>query len=95
MTANGLSRRVDALEDALLRSMAARIAAEYGLPTDELLGDARRMAAEEHRLRARGFSEREVSRGLMAWVAADLGVDAAKLEVNWEWCLQGDMSWLA
>ena len=79
-----LARRIGALEDARLRDMAERVAAEQGLPVDELLGGARRIAAEERRLRRQGLPEREVGRRLMAWVAADVGVDPDELVMEWE-----------
>lgn len=70
--------------DPVLRAMFAQAAAECGLPVDELLSGARRMAAEERRLRDRDLSEDEVWRGLVLWAATDLGVDPDELQTEWE-----------
>jgi hypothetical protein len=79
-----LARRVGTLEDARLRAMAERVAAEHGLDVPELLGPLRRMAAEELRLRVQGRSEAEIRRGLVLWTAADLDLDPDRLEIEWE-----------
>jgi hypothetical protein len=84
VTATGLGRRLAALEEASMRRRATRLAAEYGLAIDELLGPFTRLAAEERRLRARGLSEAEIGRGLVRWIAADLGLDPDELEAEWE-----------
>lgn len=39
---------------------------------------------EERRLWSPGLSEDVVRRGLVAWVAADVGVDADELAAEWE-----------
>jgi hypothetical protein len=84
VSANGLGRRLDVLEETATRRMVERVAAQHGLPVDELLRGVRGIAAEEQRLRRQGLSEVEVRRGIVLWVADDLGVDPDELQTEWE-----------
>jgi hypothetical protein len=71
VTANGLTRRVDVLEEAMTRRQCQEIAADHGIDPDELYTMAKRLVVEGQRLRGQG---------LVAWVATDVGVDAAEFE---------------
>jgi len=95
VTAAGLGRRLAALEEASMRRACRRLAAEYDLAVDELLGPFTRLAAEERRLRARGLSEAGIGRGLVRWIAADLALDPDQLEADWERDLRRRGRWQA
>ena len=82
MTASGLGRRLDSLEEANLHRTCRRLAAEYETDFDELLADCKRVAAEHRRLQALGLPPRELNRRLVAWIADDAGVDADELEAE-------------
>jgi hypothetical protein len=84
LTANGLRRRLDVLEESAIRSLVQRVANETGLNAVELRAEYDRLKAEEHRLRRLWLSEEAIRQGLVAWVAADRGVDAAELEAEWQ-----------
>jgi hypothetical protein len=83
-----LTRRLDSLEEASMRRTCRRLARETGENADELLAAYRRFAAEYRRLQMQGLPPQELNRRLMEWTAADLGVDADELEVEWERCLK-------
>ena len=95
MSTNGLGRRLDALEETATRHMVERVAAQYGLDPRELYEPARRMAAEERRLRLRGLSEGQIRRGLVEWIATDLDLDADELEAEWRRDLEERGRWPA
>ena len=84
MTTHGLSRRLDVLEESAYRQRARRYADEYGIDVDELIAGAKRVEGEQRRLQALGLPNREIRQRLVAWVAADVRIDAARLLVEWE-----------
>jgi hypothetical protein len=97
VTARGLGRRLDALEDAANRRLARRLAAEYDLNVDidELVDDLQRWAIEDRRLRLQGLSERQIHRRHIERMAADVGVDADELEAEYQRMLQERGRWPA
>jgi hypothetical protein len=90
-----LGRRLEALEETLRRRRARRLARECGLDADELLAGLRRLEAAWHRLMAQGLPEAEIRRGLVRWIAADLGLDPDQLEAEWEHDLGRTGRWQA
>jgi hypothetical protein len=91
-----LGRRLEALEETLRRRRAVRLAAEVGIAdVDGLLAGLRRLEAAWHRLMAQGLPEAEIRRGLVRWIAADLGLDPDQLEAEWEHDLGRTGRWQA
>jgi hypothetical protein len=84
MMANGLRRRVDALEETTIRRLVQRVATETDLDAVELRTVFDRLQVEERRLRSLWLSEEAIRRGLLAWVAAELGIDVAEFEAEWQ-----------
>jgi hypothetical protein len=84
VTASGLRRRLDVLEETAIQRLVQRLADETGLDPVEVRTEYDRLRVEERRLRSLGLSEEAILRGLVAWCAADLGVDAAELEAEWQ-----------
>jgi len=83
-----LERRVSALEaaaeEAMLRQLAGRLAAECDLDVDELVAGGRRLFAYVKQLQRRGVSPDAFNAAVNAWIAADLGVDVGELRAERE-----------
>ena len=75
----GLDRRVRALEqiaaEARLRPYRI-VAAERGIPFEDLMRDVERIRAKNDRLRAAGLTDRQI----LEAKAADLGIDPDELQ---------------
>jgi hypothetical protein len=83
VTAHGLRRRVDALEETTTQRLVQTVANEYGIDAVELRDVYDRLRLEERRLRSLGLPDEAVRQGLFAWVDAAVGVDAAAPEPEW------------